>query len=300
MREEGTNKAFFSLLGNNGNPFFKATIFSTHPENKKSTFYYFIKDHAFSLNMSIPIVFPFEWTHSCLAVSTESGLVQWVVDGHIVEDETKEVLKESSEDSPTNLSGKILLGADYGPQGWKAMSHKTTSVNIFSSALSIKKMQSITGAKGCGDEGDYMAWSDSTWTLHGEALIEKEEREELCQEKSKFGFYSASFPEMALCMQHCEKLKSTSPPVIRADDWLTVKRFLSKELYKKGHNLQIWLSVTDEEAEGVWKDYYNDDIMDHKGPFTGDGPNGGEQENCAVQASENYWVDWYSCPLKAA
>ena len=44
------------------------------------------------------------------------------------------------------------------------------------------------------------------------------------------------------------------------------------------------LIVTDEE---------DDEIMTHKGPFTGEGPRGGEQENCAVQVSENYWVYWY-------
>ena len=32
--------------------------------------------------------------------------------------------------------------------------------------------------------------------------------------------------------------------------------------------------------------------MEHKGPFTGSGPNGGSKENCAVQSSASKWVDW--------
>ena len=32
--------------------------------------------------------------------------------------------------------------------------------------------------------------------------------------------------------------------------------------------------------------------MEHVGPFTGTGPNGGSKENCAVQSSASKWVDW--------
>ena len=32
--------------------------------------------------------------------------------------------------------------------------------------------------------------------------------------------------------------------------------------------------------------------MEHVGPFTGSGPNGGSRENCAVQSSASKWVDW--------
>ena len=118
MRSRGTDQVFFSLLGRDGEPFVGALMHSTHTEDKRSFFYYLIKDNAFSPNMTIPIVFPFEWTHSCLALSTESGLVRWVVDGYIIEDIAQDILKEASEDIPSDLSGKILLGADYGPQGW--------------------------------------------------------------------------------------------------------------------------------------------------------------------------------------
>ena len=79
--------------------------------------------------MTIPIVFPFEWTHSCLAVSTEQGLLRWVVDGFIIEDTTYETLKDAS-------LPKSLVGVDFGASGWSSISHKTSNVNVFSSALS--------------------------------------------------------------------------------------------------------------------------------------------------------------------
>ena len=293
MREAGNEQVLFSLLGKKEEVLVQGTIFSTHPENKRSTFYYSIQNHAFSTNMTIPIVYPYEWTHSCMALSTESGLVRWVVNGQAVEDVKRDVLKEAASDKPRDLNGKILIGATYTPTGWKSLSHKTSSVNIFASALSLGAMEEITTSENCVHQGDYLSWDESKWTFHGEASLEKEDKSDFCRGKSKFGFYSAPFPSLYLCMQHCEKLKSRSPSVVTEDNWLKLKDFLSKELYDAGHNQQIWLSVTDEEEESVWKDFFNDEVMTHKGPFTGEGPNGGGQENCAVQVSENYWVDWY-------
>ena len=176
-REEGTFQTFFSLLGGDGKPFVQAFLYSTHPENKRSTFYYKIKDVAFSPNMTIPIVFPFEWTHSCLAVSTKQGLLRWVVDGFIIEDTIYETLKDAS--LPKSLLGKILLGVYFGTSGWSSISHKTSNVNVFSSALSIERMQTIARVKGCDEEGDYIAWSKSAWTVHGEASIETKEETRL-------------------------------------------------------------------------------------------------------------------------
>ena len=53
----------------------------------------------------------------------------------------------------------------------------------------------------------------------------------------------------------------------------------------------LWLSVTDAEEEGEWRDFYTEEMIKYKVPFTGTGPNGGERENCAIQISEDKWVD---------
>ena len=79
MRETGSEQVLFSVIGKKEEVLVQGTIFSSHPENKRSTFYYSIQNHAFSTNMTIPIVFPYEWTQSCMALSMESGLVRWVV-----------------------------------------------------------------------------------------------------------------------------------------------------------------------------------------------------------------------------
>ena len=52
-----------------------------------------------------------------------------------------------------------------------------------------------------------------------------------------------------------------------------------------------WLSVTDREEEGVWRDWYTGQQNNYTLPFTGTGPNGGTRENCAVQITDDNWVD---------
>ena len=56
-----------------------------------------------------------------------------------------------------------------------------TNLNIFSSTLSIEEMKSITGGESCLKEGDYLAWEDMEWILHGQASIETVEKENTCQ-----------------------------------------------------------------------------------------------------------------------
>ena len=99
---------------------------------------------------------------------------------------------------------------------------------------------------------------------------------------------------MSSCMHHCKKLGGRAPKVLTHEDWHRLQEFMNNNCYGKVENTleSLWLSVTDEDKEGEWKDFYSGEPMKHKGPFTGTGPNGGERENCAVQVSDNIWIDW--------
>ena len=101
----------------------------------RKTFYLKILGEGFQSTISLPLVFPHQWAHSCLAVSAQSGLVHWVVDGHLIEDTVVDTLKEAVDSLPTNLTGKLLLGAYKSTSGWKSQSNKVANLNIFSSML---------------------------------------------------------------------------------------------------------------------------------------------------------------------
>ena len=62
---------------------------------------------------------------------------------------------------------ELVLGTRSIGGVWFAPSHKVTNVNIFSSALSIERMKRMTGGERCVEEGDYLAWADMEWILHG-------------------------------------------------------------------------------------------------------------------------------------
>ena len=96
-------------------------------------------------------------------------------------------------------------------------------------------------------------------------------------------------------MQHCQKLGTRAASVVTQDQWDQIQRFMDKELYQKGHGNKvygIWLAISDASEEGIWKDYYTGETMQHQGAFTGTGPNGGSEENCALQVTNQFWHDW--------
>ena len=162
---------------------------------------YFAQGASGAVHGMIPPLFPNHWARSCMAVNTTSGLLRWVVEGILVQTTmSKEV--ENSKNPPKDLSKKIVLGARSRSGVWFATSQKVTNLNIFSSALSIEKMKSITGGGSCVEEGDYLAWGDMEWILHGQARIETVDREEPCKGKPFVNLFYTPFPGMKACMRH--------------------------------------------------------------------------------------------------
>ena len=112
------------------------------------------------------------------------------------------------------------------------------------------------GGEECGEEGDYLAWGEAQWTLHGEAVMEEVERIEPCEEEQLINYYSAKFKKMEACMWHCEKLGSRAPYVANISEWKTVHTFLARKLFRKGPRL-LWTPMTCNQSEGVFRDFYN-------------------------------------------
>ena len=150
---------FFNLLASDGEQFLKAVMIDG---NLLSTRY---------TSKRIPTIFPNRWVRSCMAIDTVSGMIQWVVDGNLVENNTIAVLKDAK--LPINLNGKMILGASQtSTKSWWVMSNKLTNLNIFSYLLPLEVMRRRTmRGKVCLDEGDYLAWSEAKWKLRGGAVI---------------------------------------------------------------------------------------------------------------------------------
>ena len=137
----------------------------------------------FKAKGKISRVFPEQWLSTCLAVNTESGLLQWVLEAELIANVTIEAIKQNAPEHPADLSGKLLLGAsNNGPGVWSVHSNKVTLLNIFSYTMSIEDMQKMTvkGNKRCSHHGDYLSWEDMQWTLKGHATKETWPSENIC------------------------------------------------------------------------------------------------------------------------
>ena len=246
------------------------------------------------LTGKVPSWFPNEWARSCIAVNTTSGLIHWVVEGTLVVANKFEDVKNPKH-RPRDLSKKLLLGVRSYGGSWYASALKVTNLDIYSSPLPIEKMKRITNGGSCGEEGDYLAWGDMEWILHGQARIEIIEREETCEEKPLIDLYYTSFPGMDSCMHHCQNMGTRVPSVASLNEWTKLQTFLQKKLFDKGlYTMQIWLPITDRKTEDDWKDFYTGRqiVQNFTQPWAaGSKPDGGNAENCARLVNEKNWED---------
>ena len=88
-----------------------------------------------------------------MAIDTASAMINWVVDGNLVENFTIAVLKDSKEN--INLKGNIILGAtQLSSKFWRVFSNKLTNHNIFSDFPPLSIMEKRTnGDEICLEEG---------------------------------------------------------------------------------------------------------------------------------------------------
>ena len=230
-------QTLFTLVGDDYSLWGTFQMYSSREADRTSHFSLIFSDLAMTASHTLDMVFPYQWARSCLAFTLDSGLVQWVVNGQLIEDIVVAKLQALAPNRPRDLTGRLLLGAYKHPAGWQLCSNKVTNLNVYSSALSISKMKSLTtaGSSSCGEEGDYLRWADTTWNLFGNAKIEQVPLDEPCKPIPHINVYMALF-QFHPCMQHCEKLKGRAPRVTTVEEWNRVNRFL-----EPGHNGSKWL-----------------------------------------------------------
>ena len=106
-------------------------------ENRETRFI-----HWGLVEKEMPLVFAQQWVRSCVSINAETGFLQWVVDGILVENSTVPQIKDSK-NKPTNLRGHIVVGAYQNPptSKWMMLNYQAlTNLNIFSRALTIDEM----------------------------------------------------------------------------------------------------------------------------------------------------------------
>ena len=163
MTTYGSEQTFFTLLGKDGNKWLTPFLMVAD-----RTSFSYVK----WAGVKLPPVFAHQWVRSCIAVNTESGLLQWVVDGALVENATVAQVKDSK-NKPSDLTGKIVLGTWQwnGSKKWETTSNRVTNLNVYSTALTAGEMQQHTIGGSCIPEGDCLAWNKMQWNLKVKLLL---------------------------------------------------------------------------------------------------------------------------------
>ena len=278
--------AFFTMLDNNRAQFLAPISIQDTVDGSLKIFY--LNGASAEVAGKIPPLFPNQWTRSCMAINATSGLIHWVVEGTLVMNTTSEEVKKTKS-RPKDLSKKLVLGARSYAGVWRAKSDKVTNLNIFSYTLPIEKMKSMTEGENCIEQGDYLAWGDMAWSLHGLARIETVDEKEPCKGDPYVKLFYTKFPGMDVCMHHCENLGTRVPSVATFPDWMKLKM----RLFDKGVNtLRLWLPVDDRKTEGEWRDFHTGSVMqNYTPPWVGSRPDGGKRQNCAYLLNGDTWGD---------
>ena len=96
------------------------------------------------------------WFHMCASFDMVTGLISPVVDGFII---PSKAVEKISQDRPSTLAGRIVLGKLFHANIWKATPQLVGNIQVFGRVLSEEDMISITAGTMCGSSGDYLAWN---------------------------------------------------------------------------------------------------------------------------------------------
>ena len=269
---------FFDLLGKEGNySVLKAMMKIVMTREEFSTVYNWKQQWKDLENDGKEfLVFSHKWIKNCAALNRSSGLHQFVADGIFVANGTLSELKLGN--MSTDLSGKLFLGVHQMYGASRPAMNKVTNLNIFSTAHSVEVMRQNTQGGMCIEDGDYLAWKDMEWTLHGQAVIETVDAEQPCVGQPFVDVYPAEMDQQS-CMYLCENLGSRAPSIMEVEEWKTLHDFLKQ--YRGGFPM-LWVAIDDNKNEDQWQDYYTHNVLNHTEAWFPWAPNMGNVENCAV------------------
>ena len=302
---------FYQLYQDNGKPWFSLYIGnSRHDQSfrERLRFRYY-KDLPDWNNTANPVpVQPNSWYHGCTALDTVTGHLLIVVNGHTIVNQVFEELINIVEETPKSLEGRLGLFKNYYNGFWYQSRQRLTNLNVYSSALTIDKMISITDGDDCAARGDYLSWRESQWNITGNIRQESVVKEEdLClRSTSNIVLFTDFFYDWEECMLFCEKFPNTRAPSVASEkEFLDVMRAVEKIIHDpQTGNLNpgavsyaYWIPITDSKIEGEWVDFYTSDSVNIMGVAAGD-QNGGRVENCAIVVT--VWGGWQDWECKAS
>lgn len=305
LHHMSTNKDLVQLFQEDGSHWIHMEIEQLRNFNdftEKVTLNFNGKSHNF-WNTNLPI-HPHSWYHAFLGLDAEYGHLRAVINGYTVVDEVIPSFKDSQDKRPRSLVGKLKVFKVAQLGYWYQSRGIFSNMNVYGSLLSLDAMVLITNGNKCGESGDYLSWDNMEWNISGSVEQGSISIEELCyRENTSMILLNDIFLLFEDCMTFCPKLNKARSPLTRTRaqfenliTWVqkTTTNPENKEFYPGVIGGANWISLTDEDEEGNWIDYYTKEkIKDAREMIVGGELNGGTKENCAIMVLMwNGWNDW--------
>ena len=225
---------------------------------------------------------PWTWSHICMTVDLANGDIEIMMNGVKTASIT---IKDKifRENRPETLHNRMLFGDWTYPswgiprENWEVVQSESpiSNVHVYSRLLTDEEMLNFTGDGACDQHGNFLAWEDMEWELHGNASIEKLDRS-LCSNPLWFLFLEElTWPT---CMDLCPKINKGRAPGI--SNMMEVKALMKWSIATDINSNRIWASYSDQEEEGIWKDFYTSSVHNFSGIFMKNQPNGERSQNC--------------------
>ena len=160
-----------------------------------------------SVETDIPLLsLRWSWMHVCVAINCQKKHISAVVNG--VEIEAEKTFPEGFV-CLNSLKSNLVLQKIFNNRGiWTQAKGTVTNLNIFSGLMTAEVMAVRTsGGEGCGkQDGDYLSWANSSWSLQGAAKWTEVSEEDLCRKYSDIQTFTTQVvPRPGDCKQLCSK-----------------------------------------------------------------------------------------------
>ena len=221
------------------------------------------------------------WRHTCITLNFNSGRLSLVENGQkLLDGSYDNIVKFSKNFNKT--ANFATLGCNYRnyASAYQSTRGRVTDLQIYSRELSEKEMVGFTTCESV-QEGDVVSWDKDQFVLNGtKSEVEILDTEaDVCRNmrtNSSLVFVpiKQSFDPDGLRM--CGKLSGRAAGHVSKQDldgivrYLRQKNIMERKICQspvKGKNntvmIESWLASDDKEEEGVWRDWYTDDLVEH-------------------------------------
>ena len=210
------------------------------------------------------------WLHACLAFSCDKNRITSVVNGIKIVD--KEFQRNEGKICPNDLVGNLVLQKGFLTKGtWNQILGKVTNLNIFFGLMPAQWMIDRTSGGDCGkQDGDYLSWANSSWSIQGEIKWTEVSVGDLCPKDSSIQLFTTHRMERPEdCAKLCQTLHKNGTMASVGTSELFHKlgdRLRSISNVLEGVNINVWVPLT--KKNNSWVDIKTGNKLSKPGNWT--------------------------------